>query len=197
MANIWLTSDLHFNHDKSFILEPRGFSNINEMNETIIKNWNSIVNVEDDVYVLGDLMLGDCELGIKLIKQLKGKIHVILGNHDTNNRKNMYENCYNIVEVVYATTIKFKGYSFYLSHYPTLTSNHDSDKPLKAKVISLCGHSHYSNKFKDMDKGMIYHVEQESHNNTPILLETIIEELKTFISLNKDEQLNIIKKDIY
>ena len=197
MGKIWLTSDLHFNHDKDFILEPRGFNSVYEMNETIIKNWNSVVDADDDVYVLGDLMLGDCELGIKFIKQLKGKIHVILGNHDTTNRINLYKDCYNIVEIVYATTIKFKGYSFYLSHYPTLTSNHDNDKPLKAKVISLCGHSHYLNKFKDMDKGMIYHVEQESHNNTPVLLETIIEDLKTFTSLDRDAQLNIIKKDIY
>ena len=197
MGKIWLTSDLHFNHDKDFIWQARGFNSVYEMNETIIKNWNSVVDADDDVYVLGDLMLGDCESGIKMIKQLKGNIHVVLGNHDTVNRVNLYKDYYNIVEVVYATTIKFKGYSFYLSHYPTLTSNHDSDKPLKAKVISLCGHSHYLNKFKDMDKGMIYHVEQESHNNTPVLLETIIEDLKTFTSLDRDAQLNIIKKDIY
>lgn len=194
---IWFTSDLHFNHDKEFIWGPRGFQNIYEMNEAIIKNWNNVVEPEDDVYVLGDLMLGDAEAGIKLIKQLKGKIHIILGNHDTAAKRTLYENCYNVVEITYATVIKFKGYHFYLSHYPTITSNHDESKPLKVKVISLCGHSHYTNRFKDMDKGIIYHVEQESHNSTPILLETIIEDLKAFIALDKNVQSNIIKKDIY
>ena len=118
------------------------------MNDAIIKNWNDTVDIEDDVYVLGDLMLGDNELGIKMIKQLKGKIHIILGNHDTTSRKALYEECYNVVDIKYADVIKFNGYTFYLSHYPTMTSNHDDEKPLKAKIISLCGHSHYSNKFK-------------------------------------------------
>lgn len=196
MSKIWLTSDLHFGHDKEFIWGPRGFKNVDEMNEAIIKNWNAVVNSEDEVYVLGDLMLGDNEAGIKMIKQLKGTIHVILGNHDTATRKVLYEDCFNIADVKYADVIKFNGYSFYLSHYPTMTSNYDDEKPLKAKIISLCGHSHYINKFKDMDKGIIYHVEMESHNNTPILLETIIDDLKTFTSLNKDDQLSIIKKDM-
>lgn len=197
MSKIWLTSDLHFNHDREFIWGPRGFKNVYEMNDAIIKNWNNAVDIEDDVYVLGDLMLGDNELGIKMIKQLKGKIHIILGNHDTASRKALYENCHNVVEVKYADVIKYNGYTFYLSHYPSITSNHDDEKPLKAKIISLCGHSHYSNKFKDMDKGIIYHVEMESHNNMPISLETIINDLKTFTSLDKEDQLNIIKKDIY
>lgn len=197
MSKIWLTSDLHFGHDREFIWGPRGFKNVYEMNDAIIENWNNTVDTEDDVYVLGDLMLGDNEAGIKMIKQLKGKIHVILGNHDTVSRKALYEECYNVVDVKYADVIKFNGYTFYLSHYPTMTSNHDDEKPLKAKIISLCGHSHYSNKFKDMDKGIIYHVEMESHNNMPISLETIINDLKTFISLDKEDQLNIIKKDIY
>ena len=197
MGNIYFSSDTHFGHDRDFIWGARGFKNITEMNEQIVKNWNETVDVEDDVYVLGDLMLGDNEAGIKIIKQLKGKIHVILGNHDTASRKTLYEECYNVVDVKYADVIKFNGYTFYLSHYPTITSNHDDEKPLKAKIISLCGHSHYSNKFKDMDKGTIYHVEMESHNNMPVSLETIINDLKTFTSLDKEDQLNIIKKDIY
>ena len=113
MSKIWLTSDLHFNHDREFIRGPRGFKNVYEMNDAIIKNWNNTVDIEDDVYVLGDLMLGDNELGIKMIKQLKGKIHIILGNHDTASRKALYENCHNVVEVKYADVIKYNGYSFY------------------------------------------------------------------------------------
>lgn len=197
MSKIWLTSDLHFGHDREFIWGPRGFNNVHEMNDAIIKNWNATVDAEDDVYVLGDLMLGNNEESIKMIKQLKGKIHIILGNHDTAPRKALYEECYNVVDVKYADVIKFNGYTFYLSHYPTMTSNLDDEKPLKTKIISLCGHSHYTNKFKNMDKGTIYHVEMECQNNTPISLETIINDLKTFISLDKEDQLNIIKKDIY
>ena len=47
MSKIWLTSDLHFGHDREFIWGPRGFKNVNEMNEAIIKNWNAVVAPED------------------------------------------------------------------------------------------------------------------------------------------------------
>ena len=67
---------------------------------------------------------------------------------------------------------------FYLSHYPTLTSNLDSNEPLKARVINLCGHSHTQDRWADWDKGLIYHVEMDAHNCYPVLLDDIIEEIK-------------------
>lgn len=58
--------------------KPRGFNSIQEHDEQIIKNWNEIITDEDEIYILGDLMLNDNEYGLKCLKQLKGKIHVIL-----------------------------------------------------------------------------------------------------------------------
>ena len=72
---IYFSSDLHFNHNKEFLYKPRGFDSVDAMNITIVNNWNSIVTDEDDVYILGDLMLGDNELGISLLKKLNGKLH--------------------------------------------------------------------------------------------------------------------------
>lgn len=134
--------------------------------------------MEDDVYVLGDLMLGNNEEGIKKIKQLKGKLHIILGNHDSDARIELYKQCYNVVEVELAKRIKINEYHFYLNHYPTITSNFDIDKPLKNRVISLCGHTHTKNRFEDIDKGLIYHCELDAHNCTPISFEEIIEDIK-------------------
>ena len=182
MNKIWLTSDWHFNHNKPFVYEPRGFTNIEEMNEAIIKRHNSVVDYDDDVYCLGDCMLGDNELGLKCIKSLKGKIHIIRGNHCTNVRNELYKTCYNVVEVLgYANILKYGGYHFYLSHYPTLTSNYDIDKPLKRRMISLCGHTHTKDKFQDMNKGLIFHVELDAHNCYPILLDDIIEDIQSFL----------------
>lgn len=56
MSKIFLTSDLHFNHDREFIYGPRGFKSVEEMNEALIKNWNGTVTNEDDVYVLGGFL---------------------------------------------------------------------------------------------------------------------------------------------
>ena len=49
---IYLSSDLHFGHDRGFIYEPRGFSNIQEHDEAIIERFNSIVQPEDDLYLM-------------------------------------------------------------------------------------------------------------------------------------------------
>ena len=185
MSQIWVTSDWHFGHDKEFIWLARGFKSVWEMNEEIVYRHNEIVQPNDDVYVLGDLMLGNNKLGLSYIKQLKGNIHVIRGNHDTSSRMNLYKECYNIVEISEGQFLNYNNYHFYLSHYPCLTANNDSDKPLKAKVISLAGHCHYENKFQDMNKGLIYHVEVDAHNCYPVLIDNIIEDIKIYLSGQK------------
>ena len=80
MSEIWLTSDLHFFHDRGFIYEPRGFKSVCEMNDTIIENYNKVVKPYDDVYVLGDLLLGgpdSLDKGLKLIGELNGNLHLV------------------------------------------------------------------------------------------------------------------------
>jgi calcineurin-like phosphoesterase family protein len=176
MSKIWITSDLHFGHDREFIWGPRGFKNVYEMNDAIIKNWNAVIAPEDDIYVLGDLMLGDSEAGIKMIKQLKGKIHIILGNHDTASRKTLYENCYNIIDMKHADVIKFKGYTFYLSHYPTITSNLEKEFG-KHCILNLFGHTHQEENFYN-GLPFCYHVGLDSHNCTPIDMETVLNDIK-------------------
>ena len=91
MGKIFLTSDLHFGHDRGFLYEPRGFDNIGDHDETVIQNWNSVVSEDDDVYILGDLMLNDNAHGIECIKRLNGHLHIIYGNHDTDARKKIYD----------------------------------------------------------------------------------------------------------
>jgi calcineurin-like phosphoesterase family protein len=178
MSTIWFCSDLHFGHNKPFLYEPRGFSNIYEHDETIIKNWNKLVTYDDDVYLLGDVMLNDDVHGLKCLKSLHGQIHLILGNHDSNNRIELYDTCFNIVEICAGKFLKVGKQRFYLSHYPTLTSNYDENKPLKSRVINLCGHSHTKDKFADFDKGVIYHVELDAHDNKPVSIDTILKDIQ-------------------
>ena len=74
--------------------------------------------------------------------------------------------------------IKDGKQSIYLSHFPTITSNYDIDKPLKARILNLCGHSHTKDPFADWDKGLIYHVELDAHNNKPVALEDIMKDIR-------------------
>lgn len=185
MNKIWFTSDLHFCHDKDFLYIPRGFSTIEEHDETILNNYNSVIDDEDDVYILGDLMLGNQEKGLEYLKKLKGKIHIIRGNHCTNTKWEKYKELPNVVELIgWATVIKYKKYNFYLSHFPTFTANFDDEYPRQC-LINLFGHTHQTTNFFNDTFGM-YHVGLDSHNCYPILLDDIIEDIK--IKFNKERE---------
>lgn len=182
MGRIFITSDLHFSHNKEFLFVPRGFERVEDMMEHIVQAWIETVAEDDDVYILGDLMLNDTEETVRMLSMLSGRIHIILGNHDTDRRVEVYRQLPNVVEICYARPLKYGHYHFWLSHYPTLVSNYDDDKPLKARVIALCGHTHTSDPFHDWDKGLIYHCELDAHNNRPVLIDDIIEDIKQKIS---------------
>lgn len=182
MSNVFVTSDLHFGHDKEFIWKSRGFNSVDEMNAAIIERWNAVVPHEGLVYVLGDIMLGDNVAGINMLNQLNGEKIIILGNHDTQARINLYQE--SGYETDWAKVIKYNGYHFYLSHYPTICANlDDAKKGLKGRMINLCGHSHVLNPYADEDKGLIYHVEVDAHNCYPINLDDVILDIKDTYNL--------------
>jgi len=174
---IFLTSDTHFGHIKEFLYGPRGFESSLEHDEAVIRNWNSVVGPDDDIYHLGDVMLGDNEYGMKCLNRLNGNIHLVLGNHDTDARIELYESCPNIVEIVHAAQIKYKKNYFFLCHYPVITANYDDQKAWAKHLINLHGHTHSQNTFFNNNPYM-YNVALDAHNNFPVLIDDIIEEVK-------------------
>ena len=98
------------------------------MNESIISKWNSFISNEDEVYILGDIMLGNIEDGMQLLSQLKGQLHLIRGNHDTDNRISWFYNSGNFIEICDAKYLRYSKYHFYLTHYPRLTGNLEKEK---------------------------------------------------------------------
>lgn len=80
---IFFTSDIHFGHGNAIKFDNRPFSSIEEMDSELIKRWNEKVKEDDVVYVLGDMFWKThnndaCDI----MKQLNGKIILIMGNHD-------------------------------------------------------------------------------------------------------------------
>lgn len=147
------------------------------MNFAIVKGFNDIITWKDDLYILGDIMLGNNEDGIKLFNQLPGKIHLVWGNHDTDIRKELIEKCHNVVEIIgYAGMLKYDKYNFYLSHYPTATSNYDDDKKFSQRIFCLSGHTHSKDLFDE--KCGSYNVALDAHNCKPVSIEQIIKDLK-------------------
>lgn len=171
---IFATSDMHFGHDREFVWKVRGFNSIQEMNDEYVNRWNSVVNAEDDVYCLGDLMLGDPS-NIEYIKKLNGKIHIVYGNHDTNNRRKMYAELPNVVETAWAIMLDYKKYHFFMTHFPCLTGNLEKES-LKQCTCNLFGHTHQTTNFYN-DLPFMYHVGVDSHNGYPVSLDIIIEQM--------------------
>lgn len=173
---IFLTSDLHFGHDRGFIYKPRIFNSIEEHDATIIENWNSIVSDEDQVYILGDIIMGDQDAGIDKVSQLNGKKTIIRGNHDTDAKLEKY--CQIIdTPILWSDIIKYKKWHFYLSHYPTITSYMEKGEPIKNHLINLYGHTHSKDKFYN-DIPFMYNVALDAHNNKPVEIEEIIADIK-------------------
>ena len=162
-------------HDREFIWKVRGFNSVEEMNETIVQKWNETVDDDDDIYILGDVILGDAS-NIEYVKRLRGRIHIVLGNHDTAKREEMYRSLPNVVEVAeVGIRLKHKKHHFVLTHYPMLTGNLEKES-LKQMSLNLYGHTHQASNFYN-DMPFMYHVGVDSHDCYPVLLDDVIEEM--------------------
>lgn len=174
-GKIYLTSDLHLGHDREFIWKARGFNSIQQMNETIVETWNRTIDDDDDIYVLGDVMLGSPD-NIHYIERLCGRIHIVLGNHDTSKREEMYRNLPNVIEVAeVGIKLKYKKHHFVMTHYPMMTGNLEKES-LKQMSLNLYGHTHQASNFYN-DMPFMYHVGVDSHDCYPVLLDDVIEEM--------------------
>ena len=172
-VQIFFTSDTHFGHARIIELSKRPFSNIEEMNETIIQNWNAVVGPGDVVYHLGDAFMGPRET-VFLRKRLNGKIILIKGNHD---KKDALLLSAVIDEIHRSLEIELDGYKLYLAHIPMSLDPGTRWYPEELKLkppeyfdYFLCGHVHTEWK----RKGKIINVGVDVSNFTPLTLAQLL-----------------------
>lgn len=82
MGNTFFISDLHISHKNVLEYDQRPFRTIEENDAEIMRRWNEKVDDDDDVYILGDISWRKNEDTVAYYKQLRGKKHLIVGNHD-------------------------------------------------------------------------------------------------------------------
>ena len=172
---IWFSSDFHFGHNKSFIYEPRGFTDVYQAANTIIDNCNNVIHQDDDFYILGDCMLGDSTFGLSCLRQLPGHKHLILGNHDTDERIKLYQGSNIFTSIAWGGRIQSGKYSFYLSHYPQMMGNYKDRHP----TWSLSGHTHSKQIFQYGDN-CIYNVAVDAHNCKPVCIDEIVNDIEEY-----------------
>ena len=79
---IWFTSDLHFGHKKVIEYGNRKFNDVEEMDNHMIKVWQSKVQRSDKVYVLGDFSFRKPAETNTIMNKLPGQKFLVKGNHD-------------------------------------------------------------------------------------------------------------------
>ena len=176
--NIFFTSDTHFWHENILKFCNRPFSSIEEMNDTIINNWNSVVKENDIVFHLGDFCFCGSDKFKELIEKLNGRIYLILGNHDWKTIKQWHATKF---EGVYQQMcIKIDGKKIYLNHFPFLCYAGTYYR-LEDAVWQLFGHVHSSDKNKNgLDNQRLsmlfptqYDVGVDNNNYIPISFEEV------------------------
>lgn len=80
MSKRFLIADTHLGDENIIKYESRPFKDVEEMNNVLIENWNNTVGSMDTIFVAGDFISDRRYLDI--IHKLKGKIKIIVGNHD-------------------------------------------------------------------------------------------------------------------
>lgn len=166
MANIFFTSDQHFGH-KGMVnftrhdgTKLRPFYSVEEMNETLVYNYNKVVKPGDIVYFLGDVFLHKGQSAI--ISRLNGTKKLILGNHDKED-VNFYRKHFTWVRA-YGLNVN----RLIMSHIPI------HPESLGRWRANLHGHTHY----RCLDDPRYVNVCVENTNYTPISLEDVEQELK-------------------
>lgn len=149
---VWFTSDLHLCHRNILKYTDRinriGLNpqspNLDQMNQWIIDKWNSRVDKQDIVYMLGDFSFINTDITRKFLEKLNGKKHLIWGNHDKSLKglEHYFESCSDIKEV----TFKKDNFPFLdenmtivMCHFPILAW----DRRMHGSVM-LHGHTHGS-----------------------------------------------------
>lgn len=81
MSDIFITSDTFFGRKHIIKKAKRPFSSVDEMNKTLISNWNKVVKDNDIVYHLGNFAW-DPFIAEEALNELNGNIIFMLGEYD-------------------------------------------------------------------------------------------------------------------
>jgi len=167
----YFTSDLHFGHGNIIKYCNRPFKTPDDMNNSLIRNWNSRVKEEDTVFHVGDFCFQRSSQSLKAKcweDKLNGKIIHIKGNHDKNNSTKT---------VIERLVISMGGRSINLVH-----------KPEHADLsygLNFVGHVHEKWAFKRIRQGDLstdcINVGVDVNNFRPVTFNEIMSKYKHWL----------------
>ena len=154
MKQVWVASDTHFDHKRIIRYCNRPFKSIRHMNQTIVRNWNRLVGINDDVIFVGDFAFG----GFKRywLNLLHGNKIMIKGNHDSLGVENLLLNA--------------SGTELLLTHNPKCVVT-------QGNTWVIHGHQHNSTPLIDHESKKI-NVSIDNTGYAPIPLSKVLELIK-------------------
>lgn len=173
----YFTSDTHFYHLNVIKYCNRPYTSVEQMNEELVQNWNSVVNDSDTVYHLGDVSIEPKDkktlkqrksLLVELLSSLRGKKVLVAGNHDElygPTYKKLFHKVYPYLEIKPSKGVPH----FVLFHYPI-----EGWAGRNSGSVHLHGHSHGNCK-KSKNR---YDVGVDCNNYVPLSLESLLVNVK-------------------
>ena len=184
----YFTSDLHLGHANAIEFLHRPFSNVEEMNQTLIQNINQTVGARDELWILGDFAYKiNKEKVCSLRSQIVCKyVHLVYGNHDKN-----YAGNHIFQSVQHYKELKTEYGRIVLFHYPIMewsaahygsihlhghihTTGDYNAENLKRKFIDRFPYGHHTPVREDLGL-RIYDVGVDANHFCPISLQRIAE----------------------
>lgn len=78
----FFTADLHLDHANIIKHCKRPFDHVATMDWELTARWNDVVTPSDQVFILGDFLLGKKDRARFFLSRLKGQIFLVPGGHD-------------------------------------------------------------------------------------------------------------------
>lgn len=155
MSQVFFISDLHLDHKNviNFSRDYRVGQTIEEHNEWLVSQWNSVVKKGDRTYVLGDVVFS--KEALSYLPRMNGIKFLVRGNHDTLSTET-YLQYFNQVYGLYTK------YGYWMSHAPI----HSSELREKKNIH---GHVHH----RSLPDENYINVSVEVLNGIPISLDEI------------------------
>lgn len=137
---MFFTADEHYLNKGIIHYCKRPYETPKEMTQDFIYRHNEIVSNDSDVWHLGDITLEGPHradyIRRNIIQQLKGKHHLVLGNHDEWKVQSYLKDAF--LTVHSAFWFDYEDITFYLGHDPCMYTVLENIP----NAYMLCGHVH-------------------------------------------------------
>jgi calcineurin-like phosphoesterase family protein len=192
MKNIWAISDLHYNHANmlNFIDSngnpTRNFSHVDQMNDYILEQWNSVVKQGDIVYMLGDMFFGDHEKFQKDWPKFNGSKRLIVGNHDDI----QYLSSGGFFKKTYFWRM-FSDHGLLFHHVPLHPSSLFRSRNLEVPLFQVHGHTHLHGSPK---VGPYTSVCVELRDYKPVHIDDLVLEAKNYFNTKWETDKELLQR---